>query len=63
MERVVEAMLRSKFGASLLIGAVLSCAAGFVFDILGSYANFELWMALALLLLLSGMVLIALGQE
>ena len=58
-----KAMLRSKFGTLLVISAALSCAAGFALDAQGSIANLELWIALAVLLLLSGAVLIALGQN
>ena len=56
-------MLRSKLGTLLVVSAALSCAAGFALDAQGSIANLELWIALAILLLLSGAVLIALGQN
>ena len=58
-----KAMLRSKLGTLLVISAALSCAAGFALDAQGSIANFELWIASAVLLLLSGAVLIVLGQN
>lgn len=56
-------MLRSKLGTLLLVSAVLSCAAGFALDARGSIAYLELWLALAVLLLLGGAVLIVLGQN
>ena len=56
-------MLRSKFGPLLVVSAALSSAAGFVLDAQGSIAYFELWIALAILLLLSGVVLIILGHR
>ena len=58
-----KAMLRSKLGTLLVVSAALSCAAGFALDAQGSIANLELWIALAILLLLSGAVLIVLGQN
>ncbi|WEE76969.1 hypothetical protein LZ683_22950 [Comamonas testosteroni] len=58
-----KAMLRSKLGTLLVVSAALSCAAGFALDAQGSIANLELWIALAVLLLLSGAVLIVLGQN
>ena len=58
-----KAMLRSKLGTLLVVSAALSCAAGFALDAQGSIANFELWIALAILLLLSGAILIVLGQN
>ncbi|KGH26245.1 MAG: hypothetical protein L0H10_06595 [Comamonas sp.] len=56
-------MLRSKFGPLLVVSAALSSAAGFVLDAQGSIAYLELWIALAILLLLSGVVLIILGHR
>jgi len=56
-------MLRSKFKVPLAVCAAISCVAGMVFDVLGRHANIEIWMVAVLLLLLSGMVLIVLGQE
>jgi hypothetical protein len=56
-------MLRSKFGTLLVVSAALSSAAGFVLDAQGSIAYLELWIALAMLLLLSGVVLIILGHR
>lgn len=56
-------MIRSKFRVSLAVCAAISCVAGIVFDVLSRHANFALWMVAALLLLLSSMVLIVLGQE
>ncbi|MPS88871.1 MAG: hypothetical protein E2585_09340 [Comamonas sp.] len=58
-----QAMLRSKLGTLLLVSAALSCAAGFALDARGSIAYLELWLALAVLLLLGGAVLIVLGQN
>lgn len=59
----IQAMLRSKFGTLLVVSAALSSAAGFALDARGSIAHLELWVALAILLLLSGVVLIILGQN
>ena len=56
-------MLRSKLGTLLLVSAALSCAAGVALDARGSIAYLELWLALAVLLLLGGAVLIVLGQN
>ncbi len=58
-----KAMLRSKLGTLLVISVALSFAAGFALDAQGSIANLELWIASAVLLLLSGAVLIVLGQN
>ncbi|MGU3626311.1 hypothetical protein [Comamonas sp. C24C] len=62
-EARTQAMLRSKLGTLLLVSAALSCAAGFALDARGSIAYLELWLALAVLLLLGGAVLIVLGQN
>lgn len=59
----IQAMLRSKFGTLLVVSAALSSAAGFALDAQGSIAYLELWVALAILLLLCGAVLIILGQN
>lgn len=56
-------MLHGKFGASLIAGFALACVAGIVFDVLSRDTNFQLWMVSLLVLLLSGMVLIVLGQK
>lgn len=56
-------MLRSKLGTLLLVSAALSCAAGFALDAQGTIAYLELWIALAVLLLLGGAVLLVLGHD
>lgn len=62
-ETRTQAMLRSKLGTLLLVSAALSCAAGVALDAQGTIAYLELWLALAVLLLLGGAVLLILGQD